>query len=281
MNWTFEVTSRSAEVWKDHRVHIPLIVAHRGASAAEAEHTKAAYELALQVGADGVETDVRLTSDRQLVCIHDRSVDRTSSGTGIVSSLTAEQLAAFDWAAGAGLADGVRGRRRAELLTLEILLDTIADDARATPLLTLIETKHPSRFGGLVERELAALLRARGLADGPAHGIDPVVMSFSPTAVTRMRRLAPRLPLVYLIEKGKPSASIDGSLPSGVTRVGLDVGFLQSTHKVKAHRRRGHTIFVWTVDERPDVERCLEQEVDVIITNRPAEVRAMVAELAH
>ena len=94
-------------------MHIPLIVAHRGASAAEAEHTKAAYELALQVGADGVETDVRLTSDRQLVCIHDRSVDRTSSGTGIVSSLTAEQLAAFDWAAGAGLADGVRGRRRA------------------------------------------------------------------------------------------------------------------------------------------------------------------------
>ena len=54
----------------------PFVVAHRGASADRPEHTRAAYELALQEGADGVECDVRLTRDGHLVCVHDRRVDR-------------------------------------------------------------------------------------------------------------------------------------------------------------------------------------------------------------
>ena len=59
----------------------PFVVAHRGASGERPEHTLAAYELALQEGADGVECDVRLTRDGHLVCVHDRKVDRTSNGT--------------------------------------------------------------------------------------------------------------------------------------------------------------------------------------------------------
>ncbi len=71
----------------------PLVVAHRGASAARPEHTLAAYELALEEGADGLECDVRLTRDGHLVCVHDRKVDRTSSGTGgIVSEMTLDSL---------------------------------------------------------------------------------------------------------------------------------------------------------------------------------------------
>ena len=55
----------------------PRVVAHRGASAALPEHTIGAYELALKEGADGVECDVRLTRDGHLVCVHDRTIDRT------------------------------------------------------------------------------------------------------------------------------------------------------------------------------------------------------------
>ena len=65
----------------------PFVVAHRGASADRPEHTRAAYALALQEGADGVECDVRLTRDGHLVCVHDRRVDRTSTGTGLVDRL--------------------------------------------------------------------------------------------------------------------------------------------------------------------------------------------------
>src|SRR3546814_15793085 len=74
----------------------PFVVAHRGASAARPEHTLAAYELALEEGADGLECDVRLTRDGHLVCVHDRKVDRTSSGTGIVSEMTLDSLTALE-----------------------------------------------------------------------------------------------------------------------------------------------------------------------------------------
>src|SRR3954452_4151528 len=75
----------------------PFVVAHRGASAARPEHTLAAYELALQEGADGVECDVRLTKDGHLVCVHDRTVDRTSDGIGAVSELTLDELRAMNF----------------------------------------------------------------------------------------------------------------------------------------------------------------------------------------
>ena len=71
----------------------PFVVAHRGASAQRPEHTLAAYELALQEGADGVECDVRLTRDGHLVCVHDRRLERTSTGTGLVSEMTLSLLA--------------------------------------------------------------------------------------------------------------------------------------------------------------------------------------------
>src|SRR3954466_1576731 len=77
----------------------PFVVAHRGASAERPEHTLAAYDLALKEGADGVECDVRLTRDGHLVCVHDRRVDRTSNGTGLVSEMTLAQLREFDYGA--------------------------------------------------------------------------------------------------------------------------------------------------------------------------------------
>ncbi len=77
MTWAEEVVSRH-----------PFVVAHRGASASRPEHTLAAYDLALREGADGVECDVRLTRDGHLVCVHDRKLDRTSSGAGLVSTMT-------------------------------------------------------------------------------------------------------------------------------------------------------------------------------------------------
>jgi glycerophosphoryl diester phosphodiesterase len=75
----------------------PLVIAHRGASEVEPEHTLAAYEHAIAIGADALECDVRLTADGHLVCVHDRRVDRTSSGTGLVSTLELAQLEGLDW----------------------------------------------------------------------------------------------------------------------------------------------------------------------------------------
>ncbi|MBR7828611.1 glycerophosphodiester phosphodiesterase [Actinospica sp. MGRD01-02] len=77
--------------------HLPRIIAHRGASTEAPEHTYAAYVAALAADADGLECDVRLTADGHLVCVHDRSVDRVSNGSGRVSSLELARLEELDF----------------------------------------------------------------------------------------------------------------------------------------------------------------------------------------
>lgn len=256
--------------------HTPLVIAHRGASDVEPEHTLSAYMRALREGADGVECDVRLTADSHLVCVHDRRVERTSNGTGVVSTLELANLEQLDWASWktraedpeAPDADPERGR----LLTLRKLLDALIAEERE--LVTLIETKHPTRYGGLVERQLVEVLREYGLADGDRPGLPAVrVMSFSAIALQRFRALAPRVPLVYLIERGMPALTWDGSLPKGVRNVGLDIRIVRRSAKaVRAYQRRGHRVYVWTVNSEEDVQRCVDLGVDVMITNSPAGV---------
>jgi glycerophosphoryl diester phosphodiesterase len=97
-------------------------------------------------------------------------------------------------------------------------------------------------------------------------------MSFSNRALQGVHKLAPKLPLVYLVDATMPALTWDGSLPKGVHAVGLDVRLLRRPKVVRAFQRRGHQVYVWTVDSDDDVDRCLELGVDVIITNRPGHV---------
>ena len=162
----------------------PLVIAHRGASSSIAEHTLPAYIAAIETGADGLECDVRLTRDGHLVCVHDRTVNRTSNGRGVVSELDLAGLRALDFrswreelpASADALLDGSsylggvapdHVEPSGSVLTLEMLLGVVADAGR--PLTLLIETKHPTRYGGLVEKELVRLLKRFGWT-GPADG---------------------------------------------------------------------------------------------------------------
>ena len=88
------------------------VVAHRGSSADVPEHTLAAYEQAVADGADALECDVRLTADGHLVCVHDRRIDRTSDGRGIVSTMTLSDLDGLDF--GAWYAEQREARERAD-----------------------------------------------------------------------------------------------------------------------------------------------------------------------
>ena len=264
----------------------PLVIAHRGASAEEPEHTLAAYTEAIKVGADALECDVRLTADGHLVCVHDRSVQRTSNGRGLVSTLELTQLEGLDWgswkalerrAEGDGLPDAeapdvVSRDDRAHLLTLRKLLTLVADTDRRVGV--AVETKHPTRYGGLVERRLAELLEEFGWADDPESPIR--MMSFSMLAVRRMRQLAPGVPRVFLMER-VPLPFRDGSLPPGVDTAGVAIELLRDHPEYAEQvRTRGHQLFAWTVDEPQDVDMCLALGVDAIITNRPADVLAHV-----
>lgn len=196
------------------------VIAHRGASDDAPEHTLAAYRKAVEDGADALECDVRLTADGQLVCVHDRRVNRTSNGRGAVSALELADLAALDFGSWKDHEespdwDPVPGELTS-VLTLERLLELV-HDVRATgrPLQLAVETKHPTRWAGQVEERLLHLLKRFGLDAPPADGPSPVrVMSFSARSLYRVRAAAPTLPTVFLMQFVSPRLR-DGRLPAG------------------------------------------------------------------
>ena len=254
-----------------HERH-PFVVAHRGASAERPEHTRSAYELALQEGADGVECDVRLTRDGHLVCVHDRRVDRTSTGTGLVSEMTLAELRRLDWGAWhsgsrPGAAHGDTG-----LLTLEDLIRLVLDWNR--PVKLFIETKHPVRYGALVESKVLALLHRYGIASPPSADLSrAVVMSFSAAAVWRIRRAAPMLPTVLL---GETSRYLGGGAATtvGATAVGPSIATLREHPElVDRAAAQGRAMYCWTVDHYEDIEFCRELGVGWIATNHPGRTK--------
>lgn len=262
---------------------VPQVVAHRGASYDQAEHTLGAYKRAIEAGADALECDVRLTADGHLICVHDRRIDRTSSGRGKVSTLELAQLEGLDWASWkeqSGQLDGqpdgeVPDRDHGRLLTLRRLLSVVADSGRDVEV--AIETKHPTRYAGQVERELVDVLDYFGWAH-PAAGrrSRARVMSFSLRALQRVRVMAPGLPLVVLMVR-VPLRFRDGRLPREVLTAGVSVPMLRTEGwYLERLREAGNSVHVWTVDDPDDVTRCLDAGVEAIITNRPDAVLAQL-----
>lgn len=244
----------------------PAVVAHRGASGDRAEHTLGAYELALTQGADGLECDVRLTSDHELVCVHDRTVDRTSDGSGAVSELSLAQLRELDF--GSWHDAGTP----ASILTLRELLTLTLDWRR--PVRLFIETKHPVRYGSLVEQRLLELLHEFGVATPPsADHSRAVVISFSSAGVWRIRRHAPMLPTILL---GDTARVLGGSAATavGATGIGPSITTLrQYPDIVDRAAAAGRVTYCWTVDELVDVQLCADLGVRWLATNHPAQVR--------
>lgn len=251
----------------------PYVVAHRGASAARPEHTLAAYDLALRQGADGVECDVRLTRDGHLVCVHDRRLDRTSTGAGLVSTMTLAQLRELEYGAWheSWRPDGTHGDTG--LLTLEALVAMVLDWHR--PVKIFIETKHPVRYGSLVESKVLALLHRFGIASpASADRSRAVVMSFSSTAVWRIRRAAPLLPTVLL---GRTARYLTSSAASavGATAVGPALSTLREYPQlVDRALAQGRAVYCWCADEYDDVKFCRDVGVAWIATNHPGRAKA-------
>ena len=252
----------------------PQVVAHRGSSESRPEHTLAAYRAAISEGADALECDVRLTRDGHLVCVHDRRINRVSNGRGVVSTLELAELKGLDFAAWKGehaLDAELPDTDRRGILTLERLLETVADADRRVEL--AIETKHPTRYAGLVERRLVELLDRFGWAHPRVGATTPVrVMSFSQLSMRRMREMAPSLPTVFLMEH-TPVRFFSGELPHGVSIAAPKIDIVRAHPKyVRRVQRQGNQVHVWTVNADADIALCVELGVDAIISNRPGAV---------
>lgn len=249
----------------------PQVVAHRGASFENPEHTLGAYVAALDDGAEALECDVRLTADGHLVCVHDRDLRRTASTRALVSTMELADLDQLDFASWknpwADLDDEAPARddRLDRVLTLRKLLETVADYDRRVEI--AIETKHPTRYGGLVERRLIDMLRDFGWE---RQGSPARVMSFSWAALQRVEKMAPGLQLVQLIERAHHWPMLrrvigeDWIVGPGITEL------IEHPNLARKLLKSGHDIHVWTVNTPEELQVCLDLGAKAVISDRPA-----------
>lgn len=282
----------------------PLVYAHRGSSAAFAEHTRAAYLQAIADGADGVECDVHLTRDQHAVLLHDATLDRTSDGTGPVADRTLRELRRLDFSSWRGARIPAEyGGTSTQFLTLVELLDILRGAGREIGL--AIEFKHPSPYQLRLEDRVLAILRAEGWepATSMLENIKVSFMSFSPEAVKHLLKSVPAEALCQLVDdvnvvdirQGFGLGALTGGALANVLRAAhtegvriLDDGEVgmagPGVDYVRGHSRiiqrwleSGRRFRVWTVDEEHDVALCQGLGVHEITTNRPAQVLAQLS----
>jgi glycerophosphoryl diester phosphodiesterase len=245
----------------------PQVVAHRGASHDIAEHTLGAYVAAIEVGAQALECDVRLSADGHLVCVHDRTLRRVAGHQGVVSQMELQDLQQLNVAAWkhGDLEEPDRDERYDRVLTLRTLLEVVRDYDRRVEI--AIETKHPTRYGGLTERKLAEVLREFGWERAGA----PVrVMSFAFTALQRMQRLTPDVQLVQLIDRAEYWPTLRQVVaPDWIIGPGIDE-LRNHPRFVRRLGLDGKRLHVWTVNTDEELDLCLEVGVEAVITDRPA-----------
>ena len=239
------------------------VIAHRGASYRYPEHTRAAYDEAINAGADGFECDVRLLLDGEIICWHDASLNRTSNASGPIFSRTWSELENIDAGSWHRSAAPQPPLRFTELLALaQIHRKSIS-----------IETKHPVPTGGAIEHAMAKILPRMDFTGSAA--LAPFrLMSFSFMAVHRWSTLRPDIPAVYLIDhrpiSALPKVAVIGP---GIARLRREPEMVDRLHD------QGYEVHVWTVDEERDVELCVKLGVEAIISNKPREMRALLGEI--
>jgi glycerophosphoryl diester phosphodiesterase len=234
-----------------------LNLGHRGASGHAPENTLAAFELAFELGADGVELDVQMTADGELVVIHDPTLDRTVLGlSGPVGSRTLAQVKSGD--AGAWFGERFAGQ---QVPTLAEVFERCGPEVRYH-----VELKDPESYPG-VERELLGLLEERGLRDSG----QVFVQSFSPASLRRVRELDCSIALIQLYPCRWQDSLLDGvsEYASGIgpAKEHTDEGL------VAAARERGLGVYPFTVNEPDDLERGVRLGVSGIFTDFPDRLR--------
>jgi len=225
------------------------VIAHRGASAYAREHSFAAYDLALEQGAEVLELDVRATADGELVVLHDATLERTARVRRPVAGLTRADLAALHPAL--------------RPLALEAVLARYGDSAR-----WLVELKDPAWPW---ELSVAEAIQRHGLADRT------VVQSFDPAALRRLHDAAPWLAVAPLRRRGPATSRTLRAIARYATGIGVWHGMVDRTLVLRAHAA-GLAVRAWTVNAPHEMARLVALGVDGVITDCPDVARRVVAQ---
>lgn len=227
----------------------PFILGHRGARRVAPENTLESFARALKDGADGVELDVRLTRDQELVVFHDRTLTRMTDGrvTSAVEELSLRELLNVE------LAGGARVPSLAEALAW----------AEATGARINIEIKQDVRSLRTLVREVVRLGRA--MADAPERLL---FSSFHPGAVWELRRALPEFAVGWLVHDGQRLLRGAPGLPYLAPFVHPEL-VLATPKRLARWKARGARVAVWTVNDADDARRLAAEGVDVLISDTP------------
>jgi glycerophosphoryl diester phosphodiesterase len=228
------------------------IWAHRGASGYAPENTIKAFQMAVDMGADGVELDVQMTRDGQLVVIHDEKIDRVSDGTGSVRDYTLGELKHFDFSKTHPECG------RAEIPTLKEVYELQKD----TNLEINVELKTGVIFYDHIEERVLELTEYMGMQDRIWYS------SFNHYTISRLNSMRNNLRTGILYVDGiyKP---YDYASSVGAIALHPSVNNLKYENLIEETHAKGMKIHVWTVNTEEQMRMCEEKNVDAVITNYP------------
>lgn len=221
----------------------PLVIAHRGFTQNHLENTLSAIEAALDLGVDGIEVDLRMTRDGQILIFHDETLERLA---GLATDVERVDYATLQ---------GVRLQGGEKIPTLEDLLDLVQGRCLLNLEVKTVRTL-PTH-----ERNLTQVLRRYQCQD------NILLSSFNPLAMIRLRWIAPEIRRGFLYQKKSPLASLAMSL----MKLYSYHGQLENLRpEIVPHcHRLGKKFFVWTVNEIADMQAMIRLGVEGIITDHP------------
>ncbi len=238
------------------------IWAHRGASGYAPENTIESFELAVSQQADGIELDVQLTKDGELVVIHDESVDRVSDGTGYVKDYTLAELKRLNV-----------NRPHPEYAKVQIpTLREVYEAVKESGITVNVELKTGIFFYPGICGKVLELAEELGMEDRVWYS------SFNHMTLVSLKRMNPNVRTGVLYSDGWLNVA---EYASRIQADALHPAFynVQYPSFMKDAREHGLAVHPWTVNDRAALEYMAKEHVDAVITNYPDRARRVLAEV--
>lgn len=232
----------------------PIILAHRGDLKHAPENTLPAFQQAIQKGADGVELDAKLTADGQIIVFHDSVLDRTTNGSGKVSSLKLDSLRQLD--AGSWFDEKFKGT---QIPLLAEVFETVGKDK----LINIELTNYATPRDGLTDQVCALIKRHNNQAQ-------IIFSSFFASNLKRASQLLPEIPRGLL--------AMPGMIGIWARSFGFTFGAYQALHphissltkeQVQRVHRLKRRVHVWTANAPAEMLQLKEWGVDGFFTDDP------------
>ena len=244
-----------------------LVIAHRGASAYAPAHTIAAYEMAIDMGADYIELDLHMTNDGKLVAVHDPVVS-LQDATRAIADITLDELLLYSPGEVFNKENPQYASDKYEVERIVELKDILQHFSMSTNY--YIEIKSPDHYPG-IEEELIRQLQAHHLLDTNDRPPKVIIQSFNSESLQKLFQLQPTIPLIQLVRFEKEASFTKKELKwlkHYVSGVGVNWDAVTPAFVEKMHKE-GLDVHAFTVNDEDTIRALLTLGVDGIFTDKP------------